>query len=112
MGLFGYRGEQGDLNTGESFLVRRGTVTSRIILMAVVHDLGLAVVCGKNRWGDLGCVKITTRTVRRGIYACVLFPPTVLEPSRSESTLGSTLFIMSLLCGPAVFCAVPEPAVA
>jgi len=45
-------------------------------------------------------------------YWWVAFPPYVFPPERSLSTRGSTLLIISLLCGPAVFCAVPEPGVA
>ena len=40
-------------------------------------------------------------------WAKVLSPPTVLLLSRSLSTRGSTLFIMSDLCGPAVLGAGP-----
>jgi len=52
-----------------------GTVTSRMILVAVVQDLRFAMVGGKNRWGDLGCIKditvpaITVKCLRMGLIA-------------------------------------------
>jgi len=52
-----------------------GAVTSRMILMAVVQDLRFAMVGGKDRWGDLGCIKdttvtaITVKCLRMGLVA-------------------------------------------
>jgi len=34
-----------------------GTVTTRMIIVSVVHDLRLAMVRGKHRWGDLSCIE-------------------------------------------------------
>lgn len=33
-----------------------GTVTSSMVLVAVVHYLRLTMVGSEDRWGDLGCV--------------------------------------------------------